>query len=143
MSEIKIKKWLEKYNFDVNLDYDDDFAYDIEQNTIIIGLEEYPLANKYFQQFLYEYGLKYLDIDDDILSFLHELGHMVTLKSFSQTELKLFRFMKESDENDKDSQKKYYHYWSVPDEFAANIWAINFINAHIDAIGELCEAWGA
>ena len=103
-------------------------AYDIEQNTIIIGLEEYPLANKYFQQFLYEYGLKYLDIDDDILSFLHELGHMVTLKSFSQTELKLFRFMKESDENDKDSQKKYYHYWSVPDEFAANIWAINFIH---------------
>ena len=28
-------------------------------------------------------------------------------------------------------------YWEFPDEFAANVWVINFINEHIDLVEKL------
>ena len=55
-------------------------------------------------------------------------------------ELKFFELKKQF--NDEENEQIWFNeYWQVPDEFAANMWVVNFINNHIDAVENLCNTF--
>lgn len=94
MFEYKLQEWLKENGFECAIQFGDDFAYDRESNVLQVGCVGYPIVCRWFEQFLYEYGLEYKGIYDPVLALLHELGHSMTLDQFSERELRLFDFSK-------------------------------------------------
>ena len=139
-----ISNWFQKHGFgNLIVDFGEDFAYSLFENNqtgIVIGLQGYPEVGRYFEQFLQEYGLEYTGILDPVLALIHELGHSKTLKYFSGNELSLYALAKEFDHGETE-QEWFNYYWMIPDEFAANIWEVNFINDNILAVEELCQIY--
>ena len=37
-----------------------------------------------------------------------------------------------------DNHSRMIQYWELPMEFAANMWVVDFVNHHIEAVEELC-----
>ena len=123
----------------IEIDYEEDFGYAIgDDNTrcINLGVTKWHEEAVYFEQFLYEYGCEYIDIPIPVLAFLHELGHHFTLSNFTDFELKFCEIIKGADIEGSDFDF-FYHYWELPDEFAANMWVVDFINNNIDDVNEL------
>ena len=134
-------RWLCNHGFpNVDIGFKEDFGYAIDNytNMINIGVEANPEVGKYFEQFLYEFGLEYVGIPLPVLVFFHELGHHMTLSSFSSDELWLCSFAKNWSHGEID-QEWYFNYWNTMDEFAANAWEIDYINSHIEAVEEFCN----
>lgn len=128
----------------IEIDFEEDFGYAFDPDTgrhcINFGVVDYAETGKWFEQFCYEYGCDFVGIPAPVMSFLHECGHAFTLASFSDQELWLCEFSKAFNHGESD-QEWLNKYWEIPDEFAANIWAINFINNHIEAVEELCSIY--
>ena len=130
--------WLHSNGFDVMVDFAEDSSYDKDKLVINLGMESYPNVGRYFEQYLYEYGLEYTGIFDEVLAFLHELGHHMTINSFSEKEIFILAMSKEFLDVP-DEHEWYEEYWLMPDELAANMWEINFINSNIEVVEELCD----
>ena len=124
----------------IEIDFEEDFGYAFDPDTgrhcINFGVVEYAETGKWFEQFCYEYGCDFVGIPAPVMSFLHECGHAFTLASFSDQELWLCEFSKAFDHGESDHDWM-IRYWEFPDEFAANVWVINFINEHIDLVEKL------
>ena len=133
-----LKNWLHENGFDVAVDFAEDSSYDITNIVINLGTKSYPDVGRYFEQYLYEYGLEYTGIFDSVLQFLHELGHHMTINNFTQEELLVCHLTKQF-MNSEDEHDWFNKYWSLADEFAANMWEINFINSNIEVVEELCN----
>lgn len=129
-------------NIDIDFKYDFGYVMDDELgiHKINIGVAANDNACCYFEQFLYEYGCEYCGIPYPILAFLHECGHVNTVSQFTDIELKFFELMKQFNDEE-DEQIWFNEYWQVPDEFAANMWVVDFINNHIDIIENLCDTF--
>ena len=142
MFEYKLQEWLKENGFECAIQFGDNFAYDRESNVLQVGCIGYPTVCRWFEQFLYEYGLDYTGIYDPVLALLHELGHSMTLDQFSEKELRLFDFSKFLLEDERmTNSDKMFQYWSIPDEFSANLWEIEFINNCIDRVCDLCDIY--
>lgn len=137
----KLKDWLNENGFSEvkEIQLGPEFAYDINKQSIIIGLTDDHLVGEWFEEFLSSYGCKYSDIPYTILAFLHELGHNQTVNQFTSDELIYCALVKTTHKiKDLNNLKEYlFEYWCVPDEFAANKWLINFVNTHVVAIANL------
>jgi hypothetical protein len=141
-----IIRWLCRHgysNLDINFAEDFGYSFDDYYNGIDIGVEAISdNVAKYFEQFLVEYGLKYINIPAPVLCFLHELFHFVTLSAFTDEELWLCNFSKSFDHNESEFEA-YYRYWLMPDEFSANAALIDYVNEHIDEVEDLCNVMSA
>ena len=145
--------WLNENNIpSLYVDYETDFGYAINEEDenircLNIGVEAVPKnVSKYLEQFFYEYGCEYVDIPTPILCFLHEVGHHMTIGNFRPIDL-IFCDIAKGTIDDSDDFDFYYHYWIINDEMSANMWAINFINNHIEEVEKLCvvfaQGWNA
>lgn len=136
-----LQNWLHKNEMpEVQIDFCTDFAFDDETHTIYVGVQQYENVDEFYEEFLDINGCEWGNIPGPVLAFLHELGHANTLKHFNIEQLAFFQFAKKMiDQN--DEKKAMFDYWEVPDEWAANDWAIHFINEHIDAVQELIAAY--
>lgn len=135
--------WLCAHGFsNLDIDFEEDFgyAYDDTVNCINIGTKRFDDVSNYFEQFLYEYGCEYCGIPGPVLSFIHELGHFMTISNFSNEELWFCAFAKKFDHGGTD-QEEFFRYWEMPDEFAANMWAVDYINNHIDEVEDLTNTF--
>ena len=124
--------WASKNGFsNVDFDFSENFEYDRTNHIVYLGInaDDNALA---INQFLYEYGSDYENLWCPIIALIHELAHHMTLPCFNEMELHIFDMAKESMNNIMD-------YWHIPDEFSANIWAINFMNTHYEALNELYQ----
>lgn len=120
----------------------EDFCfYYNQQNIIQWGMIQQETIDRQFAQFFDEYGCKTYTENTFVESLLHEVGHYMTMSNFTQ---------KEWNRDNKAKYKKHkntdvtgidlnYWYWELPIEFAANMWAINFLNEHFDWATELTE----
>ena len=135
--EIAVHEWLRQNDIDCDISFAEDFGYDVANNTLQIGTIAHEQIATWFEQFLYEYGMEYYGILHPVLSCIHEIGHYFTIKYFSLEEQLMLELAKMF--IDADSECEFMNkYWEIPDEFAANIWAVNFINSHIEAVEGLC-----
>lgn len=142
-----LQNWLVKNGFEkIDFVWDEDFAYGIDSHEIHIGVQAFPEISEWFEEFLVnEVGCNYTDILDPVKCFLHELGHHETVYQFTNNELAWFNFFKTTDEEEAETKDFLWTYWRVKDEWAANKWAVDFINEHIDAVCDLidiyCNDW--
>lgn len=144
--EVRLHAWLENQGFDCKVVFDADFGYNWKENVLHIGTLSYPTVGRWFEQFLYEYGLEWFGIIDPVLALIHELGHYVTNKLFCEEEICSFQVIKWIGQDDRmDEQAAMFRYWEITDEFEANMWAVDFINWNIEAVKELItiyyESW--
>lgn len=141
MFEEKVKTWLDKYGFkDLDVVDDDEFLYDIDNQIVYLGVVS-TSEGTWFEQFMYEYGLNYIGIVPEVLAFIHELGHSRTIDAFNENDITNDSRSKALVGYMSYSYKQMSIYWELPIEFAANMWAIDFINTHMDAVQELCDMW--
>ena len=144
--EVRLRAWLRNQGFDCNVVFDADFGYNWKENVLHVGTLAYPTVGRWFEQFLYEYGLEWFGIIDPVLALIHELGHYVTNKLFCEEEICSFQVIKWIGQDDRmDEQAAMFRYWEITDEFEANMWAVDFINWNIEAVKELItiyyESW--
>jgi hypothetical protein len=144
--EVRLRAWLKNQGFDCNVVFDADFGYNWKENVLHVGTLAYPTVGRWFEQFLYEYGLEWFGIIDPVLALIHELGHYVTNTLFCEEEICSFQVIKWIGQDDRmDEQAAMFRYWEITDEFEANMWAVDFINWNIEAVEELItiyyESW--
>lgn len=124
---------------------DSKFYYDKVDRSITLGWdierEDLPEA---FNNWLLRHGLVWGNLPYPMLAFLHEVGHYKTLDSIPCNDMYITWWIKgilayHRENEDIDL------YWNTPDEYAANMWLINFANNHEEAINELgnifCNYW--
>lgn len=145
--ESEVVQWLCDNGFSsLGVELDSDFCYSTGEDTdlnyvdecvINVGTDRFDEIDKWFEQFLYEYGLEWMDLGR-VLPFIHELGHYNTIYSFSNAERLAMYYSKFDIFSDEDTtMEEMFKYWETPDEFAANVWAINFINENISEVERL------
>ena len=141
MFEEKINDWMIRNGFgDIEVMDDDEFMFEIEEKVIHFGIVSNS-EGRWFEQFLHEYGLKFSGIADEVLAFLHEIGHSRTMDYFTEADLEEDCLAKNVIFFMDSSCAQMHAYWDLPMEFAANMWAVDFINSHIDAVNELCAIY--
>lgn len=137
-----LENWFEKNNLDkLGFVWDEDYAYDRKDKVIHIGVAEVPGIGAWFEEFLIECGCKYQGILEQAASFLHELGHHHTLYMFSEEELMMYNLIKQYDDDTMDNKEFLWFYWNTADELAANMWEVEFINNHPDAVQDLIDIY--
>lgn len=120
----------------------EDFCfYYNQQNIIQWGMVQQIDIDNQFAQFFEEYGCKTYTTNTFIESLLHEVGHYMTMSNFTEKEWNRDNNAKyKKHKNTKASGIALnYWYWELPTEFAANLWAINFLNDHLDWAIELID----
>ena len=138
----ELSRWFNAHGIS-NIDFveGEDFCY--YQNLYVAQWGAFENASdNQFAQFLYEYGLKE-KVDVFIMSLLHEVGHHMTMHHMPQEVWEADTAAKESKEGDGSIDTNYW-YWELPIEFAANMWAIEWANTHVEAVKELtkiCFSW--
>ncbi len=139
---MRLRGWLKNQGFDCDIMFDDDFGYDWFENKFHIGTIAYPIISRWFEQFLYEYGLEWQGVLDPVLSLIHELGHYATNRLFCEEEIYFFQFIKQIECDERmDEQAAMFKYWEIKDEFEANMWALDYINWNIEAVKELIDIY--
>ncbi len=132
-----IKSWCVNHNFDITaIKFADDFGYNPIDKEIEWGIWNYHDVDNYFAQFLHEYGCEW-SMPGMAASFLHELGHNQTLSYFTKEEIQLCELTKMFDHGETDDEWFMERYWMIPTEFSANMWVINYVNAHPFALHSL------
>ncbi len=130
-----LKQWFSDHGYDGLFFVEgEDFCYYLNEKCVQYSLFDSPNTDNHFSQFLYEYGAEYI-CHSFIASLLHEIGHHYTLPLFNQEEKDKDIFAKNTRYHDGTIETNYW-YWELPTEFAANMWAIEWINTHYK---ELCE----
>lgn len=143
----EVIQWLCDNGFsNLGVKMNSDFCYstgeDINFNrigecVIYIGTDRFDEIDNWFEQFLYEYGLEWMDLGR-VLPFIHELGHYNTIYNFSDSERLAMYYNKFDIFSDEDAtMEEMFEYWEMPDEFAANVWTVNFINKNISEVERL------
>lgn len=105
----------------------EDFCYYPDEHIVQWGMFDSPNVDNNFQQFFYEYGLNKEYKNPFFISLLHEVAHAMTLPAFSDNEKSGDIIAKQITISEHTIESNYW-YWELPTEFAANIWAINWIN---------------
>ena len=138
-----LHNWFLNQGIDVDFVEGEDFCFYTEHNTVQYGLLDDPDTDNHFEQFMYEYGIKY-SCHCFILSLLHEVAHQQTLFTyFTEEERKTDKVAKNNYTGTRSIETNYW-YWELPTEFAANMCAINWVNTHIDELRDLhnlCSEW--
>lgn len=108
----------------------EDFCYYPEEHMIQWGFFGNPKTDAHFMQFMYEYGLRHpFAVNVFTMSLLHEIGHYITLHYFNE-EVRASNIAEKNDHIHDDTIETNYWYWELPTEFAANMWAIEWVNEH-------------
>ena len=130
--------WINK-NIAPNIDVveGEDFCYYYHKQVVQYALLHNEKTDNNFLQFFDEYGLNYSAISPFVISLLHELGHAVTMSSFTEKEYEEDEQIKRNMVIPHSTIDSNYWYWELPIEFAANMWAINWANEHFNEVTEL------
>lgn len=115
--------------FEVEADLTTNFFYDDKENLIGYALASPVEADDDFRQFFESLNPKFY-YNDFICGFFHELGHHNTLHIFDEEVL--FDYYCHRDAM---SPMEYFNH---PVELEATLWAIEYIETHMDEVNCLC-----
>lgn len=117
-----------------------ELEYDPNNNYIKVPETYDGCLDNIFVAWLKAHGLKE-NLGVVALSVLHEVGHAVTYKFFTDEEwfecatIKEILYQKENATDEEMGDL----YWNVRDEYAANMWLIMFVNTFPEKAKELSE----
>lgn len=118
-----------------------DFCYwtaDEEIEYAVVVPEE---DNRLFQNFIDNIFNPDVKLPTFVWSILHELGHHMTMDEISAEGFAYSEFIKRSIELDEngDKEKNFTIYASLPDEYAATKWAVEYANANFERVKKFWE----
>lgn len=120
-----LNTYFSAHDFNVSAEMGTDFCYWYEEEIVDYTLVVSERMDNLFLDFARRNGLK-VDCGIFILSLFHEVGHSLTLE-----------FFKDRDRNkDNLPPEKYFN---LPEEKAATLWAIDYINNHVEELKKLSE----
>lgn len=142
MFKTEIMEWLRHNSFNdiKTVMLAEEFGYEIDTHIINFGVCSLDVIGDWFEDFLLDNGCKYHDIPSPLLAFLHELGHNQTVYNFTMEEVAWCKILKNTIDPE-HGREHCNRYWSIPDEFRANEWVVDFINNHINAIIDLYKIY--
>ena len=122
--------WLSRNGIDdLGMGIDNESCFNMMEQQIVLGVMDIHEVEEWTEEYWRTLGMNWSNLHPMVLRFLHELGHYWTLTSFSPEELMLYNLSKPVVDLDAaDAKEKMIEYWKMPDEDAANRWAINFVN---------------
>jgi uncharacterized membrane protein YhdT len=132
-----LQEWLIKNNFDVTIQFGNDFNYNIEDNIINYNYTIDEDFVSIYEDFLNELGLQY-NISYFLMAFLHELGHEQTIDLMDDSdwfEYKAINFKILFTNLDYFEKTKIYINSTIEKE--ATSWAVNYANNHFEELNEL------
>lgn len=109
-----------------------DFSYHTITETIQFCLAIDENQNDFFVEFI-EKNFDYKVRDIFLVSLLHEVGHHFTLEDFDDEEWNddhLKKVFIEATITEENYKEKSFQYFSLPIEFAATAWAIDYLKSH-------------
>lgn len=136
-----LNNFLQKNGFDCSAAYDvkADSYYDIDNEEITLGGKPDEEADRIFIKYLEELELNG-EWNISLMTFMHELGHHMTLHLLSEEEedesAKIKFFCGIISENFGDDEGACNMYFRCPEEAIATEWAVDFINNNIDMMRE-------
>lgn len=108
------------------------YQYGSDMSRVVLGGMTNKVADEIYMRFCKDLGLK-VDIDVITMSFLHEVGHHMTLDFLDEDEISesewtkvILRITKDDSEY---TEEDYMKYFNCPEEFEATWDAIKFCNA--------------
>ena len=114
--------------FGLKCTFGSDFAYWTESELIQYTIFLHQDSDIYFSDFIKkEFNFSVSDIF--LVSLLHEVGHYYTIDDFEEDELLNDELIKDDLSNDQQitEKERNFRYFSLPVEYAATEWAINFL----------------
>ena len=126
----RINAELNKYlaRFDLTADLTPDFFYDEREEFIGYALATPAEDEKSFRDFIESLNPKFY-YNDFIVGFFHEIGHHETLHTIDEEVRDEYDCMRWS--------MSTMEYFTHPVELEATLWAIEYIENHIDEVNEL------
>lgn len=128
-----LNNFLAGFDIDCTAELGTDFAYFYTKSIAQYALVVSDNSNERFMNFVHSLAPE-LSIDVFLISWLHEVGHHLTLDDIEDDEAAYSRDVKETLGS---SAEDYITYFNLPDEIAATTWAINFIKNNADAVAAL------
>lgn len=122
-----LEKIKNEFDFDCDVDYSyyEDSYYDTVEEIAVLGAMCDVQADEIYMGLVKSLGLK-ADIDVELMSFMHEIGHHMTIDSLSDYDIAVSMWIEEG----AAEQKDYMAYFLCPEEREATMWAVDFVNEH-------------
>ena len=124
-----IKDFVASINPEVNVIMsDDDFYCCIDEKTVNVPFFSNPEGDRLMFDFIVEkFGVA---MDPYLVGILHELGHIATYDEQIDRERSILYFMLQLDYNDARYEEYTKMYFSIPSEFEATKWAVEYYLSH-------------
>ena len=123
---------------DVKVTYDDDeFYVYIDERIINVGINPDPEGDELIQQFVFDkFGVA---MEPFLIGILHEIGHIMTYTEELLEEGDLLYHMIQLNYTPTQFKEYSYMYFSIPSEFAATEWAVNYYVTHQEECDEFTD----
>lgn len=123
-----ITQFVHKIDSSIQIDFDDDFCADVVNKIIYIESKEHIEEDRLIQEFVQE---KFnVLIDPFLIGILHEVGHIMTYDEQKNDERSILYALLAINYNEKEYEEYSKMYFSIPAEFEATKWAVNYYINH-------------
>ena len=133
--QTKINSFVHNIDADikVNISAYDDFYCVISDKLINVSLNSDPYTDQLLDRFIQDrFGVS---MNPFLLGTLHEIGHIMTFDKNLDRDRDILYYMLQLDYVDERVEELSYAYFSIPAEFEATKWAVNYYLSH----KELCD----
>ena len=123
-----ITKFVHKIDSSIQIDFDDDFCADVVNKIIYVESKEHIEEDRLIQEFVQE---KFnVLMDPFLIGILHEVGHIMTYDEQKNDERSILYALLAINYNEKEYEEYSKMYFSIPAEFEATKWAVNYYINH-------------
>lgn len=123
-----ITQFVHKIDSSIQIDFDDDFCADVVNKIIYVESKEHIEEDRLIQEFVQE---KFnVLIDPFLIGILHEVGHIMTYDEQKNDERSILYALLAIIYNEKEYEEYSKMYFSIPAEFEATKWAVNYYINH-------------
>lgn len=131
--------------FKVKAILDTEFSISVDEKIITYSLTR-SMVDDWFDEFVFKtFGFD-VGENDFVISLLHEIGHLKTLKNieentYDECREKIKKITKKLEKADTERKEKNLHfkYFSVPSELVATAWAVDWARKHPKKYRKMCE----
>ena len=123
-----ITQFVHKIDSSIQIDFDDDFCADVVNKIIYVESKEHIEEDRLIQEFVQE---KFnVLMDPFLIGILHEVGHIMTYDKQKNDERSILYALLVINYNEKEYEEYSKMYFSIPAEFEATKWAVNYYINH-------------
>ena len=125
-----ITQFVHKIDSSIQIDFDDDFCADVVNKIIYIESKEHLREDELIQNFVQNNFN--ISMDPFLIGILHEIGHIMTYNEQKDDEKSILYALLTINYDEKEYEEYSKMYFSIPAEYEATKWAVNYYINHKD-----------